>query len=556
MEIIPVTPGQTILIPQYDGQSVPVIISFPHGNFRKYDQSQTNLLPTNIADLVPPQFSARVIDEVFNKFDYSEFYNLYKKEGSPAYNPVALLKGIFYCLYTGTYSSRQIAYRFRFDVVVMFLSGSQTPDYRTISRFLKRFSTIIEGFFKQVVQICMQLGLVGMSNISIDGTKIKANASVKKTYDMDRCDKIIKKCLEEIRKIDEQEDAEFGELDGLTISADFTDPNERSKQIQKLVDKVKEMEKIKAKLTESGKDSINTTDPDAPLMKMGGDIGPAYNAQLAVDSDNGIIVAAHVTDEQNDTQQFIETYESVVENTGQIPKAVTADAGYASYEVLQYLENENIDGYIPDTRMRIEKAGKTKWFPKGKFVYNAETDEYTCPNGRNLHVSGKQKTHDDKMMKKYTTDCKGCPLHDKCTKSKRRTITRHPQEHLQEEMRKKLDSDTGKAIYLERMSTVEPVNGDIKYNQECYEFSVRGKKNANGQLLVYSILHNLKKIIKFSISSMVASGSSVFHSFVQLFLQVLDAKILIFQILGLSRFLFCSLTHNKHARCTGKILKI
>jgi transposase len=516
--------GQTILIPQYDGQSIPGKIAVSTGNFRKYDQNQTTILPTNIIDLIPPNNSAWIFNDVFNKLDYTELYNLYNVEGSPAYNPVALLKGIFYCMYTGTYSSRKIANRFRFDVVVMYLSASQTPDYRTICRFLKRFSMIVKDIFKQVVHTCIQLGLVGMSNVSIDGTKIKANASVNKTYDMERCDKIIKKCLEEIRKNDEQEDAELGELDGLTIPADLADSEARSEKIQKLLDKVKEMEKIKADLTETGKDSINTTDPDAPLMKMGGEIGPAYNAQLAVDSTYGIIVSAHVTDEQNDTQQFIETYESVVKITGQIPKAVTADAGYASYEVLQYLENENIDGYIPDTRMRIEKAGKTKRFPKGKFVYNVETDEYTCPNGRKLHVSGKQKTHDGKTMTKYTTDCKGCPLHDKCTKSKCRTITRHPQEHLREAMRKKLDSDTGKAIYLERMSTVEPVNGDIKYNQECYEFSVRGKTNANSQLLVYSILHNLKKIIKFSISSMVKSGSSFFHSFAQLFSSSLGCR--------------------------------
>jgi transposase len=515
--------GQTFLIPQYDGQSIPGKILVLPVNCRKYDQNQTTILPTNIIELIPPNHSAWIINDIFNKLDYTEFYRLYNKEGSPAYNPVALLKGIFYCMYTGTYSSRKIAERFRFDVAVMFLSASQKPDYRTISRVLNRFSMVIEDFFKQIVHTCMQLGLVGMFNVSIDGTKIKANASVKKTYDMDRCEKIIKKCLEEIRKIDEQENAELGESDGLTIPDELADPEARNEKIQKLLGKVNEMEKIKADLTATGKDSINTTDPDAPLMKMGGEIGPAYNAQLAVDSTYGVIVSAHVTDEQNDTQQFIETYESVVKITGQIPKAVTADAGYASYEVLQYLENENIDGYIPDTRMRIEKAGKTKRFPKGKFVYNVEMDEYTCPNGRKLHVSGKQRSHDGKTMKKYTTDCKGCPLHDKCTKSKRRTITRHPQEHLREAMRKKLDSDTGKEIYLERMSTVEPVNADVKYNQECYEFSVRGKAKANSQLSVYSILHNLKKIIKFTLSSMVESGSSFFHSIAQLFLQVLDA---------------------------------
>jgi len=510
-------PDQTNLIPQYNEQPCPKKDIFPPRNFRKYDQCQATVLPTNIEDLIPSGDPVRIINDVFNNFDYAKFYYQYKIEGAPAFNPVALLKGIFYCMYTGSYSSRKIAYRFHFDVAVMYLTGSQKPDYRTISRFLKRFSDVIEDFFEQVVRVCMQLGLVGMTNVAIDGTKIKANASVKKTYDMERCDKIIKKCLEEIRKLDELEDAEFGDLGGETIPDELADPKARNEKIQKLVKRMQEMEKTKADLTETGKDSINTTDPEAPLMKMGGEIGPAYNAQLAVDSANGVILSAHVTDEQNDTQQFKETYESVVKITGMTPETVTADAGYASFDVLQYLFDEKIDGYIPDTRMRIEKAGKSKYIPKSQFVYNPETDEYTCPCGRTLRFSSRQKAHNGVSMKKYTTDCNGCPLKDKCTKSKRRTITRHPLEHLQDAMRKKLGSVTGKAIYLMRMSTVEPVNGDIKYNQECYEFSVRGKANANSQLLVYSILHNLKKIIKFSISSMAESGSSFFHSIIYLF---------------------------------------
>ncbi len=74
-------------------------------------------------------------------------------------------------------------------------------------------------------------------------------------------------------------------------------------------------------------------------------------------------------------------------------------------------------------------------------------------------------------------------------------------EHLKDAMRVKLQSDTGKATYNVRMSTVEPVHADVKYNNECYEFSGRGKKNANCQLLLYSILHNIKKMIKFSLVS-------------------------------------------------------
>ena len=112
--------GQTILIPHYDGQSIPGKIIVSTGNFRKYDQNQTTILPTNIIELIPLDHSARIINDVFDKLDFAELYRLYNKEGSPAYNPVALLKGIFYCMYTGSYSSRLIANRFRYDVVVMF----------------------------------------------------------------------------------------------------------------------------------------------------------------------------------------------------------------------------------------------------------------------------------------------------------------------------------------------------------------------------------------------------------------------------------------------------
>ena len=507
-------PNQTVLLPQYNEEFTPRGNTVYTGNFRRYDQCQVSMLPINIRDLIPVDHPSRVINTVFDGLNYSSLFSQYSVEGNPAYHPAAILKGIFYSMYTGSYSSRQIESRFRFDTVVMYLTGSQKPDYRTISRFLKRFSNVIEDIFKQVVRLCIQLGLVGMNNVAFDGTKIKANASVKNTYDIERCDKIIKKCLNDIQKLDKMEDSELGESNGEKIPDELVDPNVRREKTLELIEKMEEMEKLKMILKETGKDSINTTDPDANLMKNGGVIEPAYNGQLAVDSTNGVILSAQVTGEQNDTQQFIEMYKSVVETTGMKPKAVTADSGYASYEVLQFLFNENIDGYIPDTRMRIEKAGKSKYIPKRQFVYNEDTDEYTCPGGRILHFSGNQKTRNNETLKKYTTDCKDCPLHVKCSKAKNRTISCHPLEHLKDAMRKKLESEKGKATYNERMYTVEPVNADIKYNNECYEFSVRGKKNTNSQLLLYSILHNIKKIIKFSISSIGKSASFFYFSLI------------------------------------------
>ena len=170
--------------------------------FKKYDQHQTFILPFNLEDFVPEDSPARTINEVVDSLDLHVFVEKYNRRGPSPYDPRMMLKVLFYAYYNGVYSSRVIASRLLSDTVFMYLAGMQKPDFHTLCRFRTMHRQGIEQAFLDIVRLCMGLGMVGLGNVSFDGTRIKANASGKKTKDLEAVDKRIKKLLDESIEID------------------------------------------------------------------------------------------------------------------------------------------------------------------------------------------------------------------------------------------------------------------------------------------------------------------------------------------------------------------
>ena len=292
--------------------------------FKPYQQNQGTLLPQSIDELIPEDHIVRRIDNIIESLELSSLYNSYSEEGQPAYHPKMLIKILIYGYSIGVSSSRKLAERINSDVTFMFLSGMQRPDFRTISDFRLNKRKFIESCFEQVLMICKELGLFSLGHISIDGSKIKANASKKKTKNQEelaRDENEVKKILDQAEEIDEQEDEKYGkEKSGYAMPEELKTRN-------KLIEKIKQAkEKLKEQTNQK---NINLTDSDARFMKMGnGGIDICYNSQLVVDSDNQIITAYDVTKETNDNYLFAQMYEKAADNTNQIPKEVSADAGY------------------------------------------------------------------------------------------------------------------------------------------------------------------------------------------------------------------------------------
>ena len=245
---------------------------------------------------------------------------------------------------------------------------------------------------------------------------------------------------------------------------------------------------------------VNMTDPESRLMQDSHRIiQPSYNGQIAVDEKEQVIVASDITQETTDHHELIKMVEAVEQNLGALPKEASADAGYSSYENLEYTGQRGLDAYIPDDFfVALDKKDKSeKMYHKSNFHYDQTRDVYICPEGRNLKRYQEMKRKGKQPLVIYRGKfCKGCAVKEECTTGPARRITRDGRENLVEVMREKLRSEKGREIYKKRLYTVEPVIGNLKWNRRRIMMSLRGLEKVRGEFSLMCLVHNVKKITK------------------------------------------------------------
>lgn len=148
--------------------------------FKPYNQNQAQLLPPNLSDLIASDHTARLISQVIDEMDLSFIENTYSPNGQHAYHPKMLFKTLVYGYVIGLRSSRKLADRLKEDIVFMWLSGRQTPDFRTISDFRKDKLKDVKKAFIEVLSLCRELGMIRVGKVSIDGAKARASANKNK----------------------------------------------------------------------------------------------------------------------------------------------------------------------------------------------------------------------------------------------------------------------------------------------------------------------------------------------------------------------------------------
>jgi len=468
-------------------------------SFKEYNQDQLFLLPPSLHEFLPEGHLAHVINEVVNELDLRGLYERYSDLGSSAYHPQMMLKVLFYGYAMGERSSRVIAHRLRSDVAYMYLSALQQPDFRTINRFRKDNLDLLRGLFIQVVRFCVEMGMVSVGTIAIDGTKLKANASYRKTKrgkdleeEIGRIDRQIESILRESEEVDGREDELMGEGESpYEVSDELRDK-------QRLRERLRE---AKEKLLKKGSKEINLTDEEATTMlHLGYRADPSYNGQVAVEESHGVIVAATLSNNPADYEALKELVEQTKESTGDKPSEVLGDSGFSSYENLEYLEEEEIEGYIPDQGMESLRKGSRRHheFHRSRFRYDKAGDCYICPMGKPLPYRGLLRREGKPDIRIYRgAGCAGCKQRGECTKAASRTISWDPREYLMEKMRVRLESTEGRTKYGKRKWMVEPVFGDMKQNRNYRGLLLRGQMRAMGEFLIMCIAHNLRKIARY-----------------------------------------------------------
>lgn len=478
--------------------------------FHEFQKPLIGFTPETFLDyvetVIPKDHLCRVVKEVVFLLDTEGIEAKYSFLGQRTYHPKLLLSVLFYGYATGVRSSRKIEERCLSDHIYIYLMQCYTPDHRTISDFRKNNLKEIETYFVDIVRIFSKLGYTNIGKIYIDGTKLKGNASAKRTKDRAGFEKWlsgiedeIAKLLKEAESIDNQEDESCKiDQEQEALKAGLSDRKYLKSKIEEALEIMKDEEKEK----------INLTDADANYMKAGGskDIRPGYNCQAAV-TESGIIVAAESVTDENDRKQLEPVIEKAESNTQEKVKEVAADSGYGSYANYEYLEQKGIDGYVPDSNFQQYKSGEYEKeenrYHYSNFNYDEASDSYVCPEGKRLTYRKTRTNKTDSRQwnhKVYKgTGCGTCQKRSLCTKSKERELLIDIREPLLQKMREKLLSDNGKRKYFMRQYIIEPIFGHLKFNVGYRNFLLRGLEKVRAEFKLMCIGWNLKKMLKMGI---------------------------------------------------------
>jgi Transposase and inactivated derivatives len=446
--------------------------------FKTVDYQATRDVTVRLGDCLPPDHLACFVVDAVAQLDLSALYARYGSRGGEPYAPETLLGLVFYGYATGVFSSRKIERATYDSVPFRFIAGNFHPDHDTLASFRKTFLPQLKGLFVQILLLARLTGVLELGRISLDGTKIHADAAKSSAVSYQRLREIERQLqaeVEELFALGEQAD-QVHVPDGLVIDDEIALRQARLARLAEAkavlearaserdaVEQAEYAAKVRErddKAEQTGRkprgrppepptpgpreaDQYNFTDPDSRIMKSSRGFDQDYNAQVAVDQGSLLIVGEFLSNHPNDQREAVPTVESIPPELGR-PEAAALDNGYFSAANIAYLASCGIEPYIA--------------------------------TGRDAHhVSWQERFA-------------AAPLPPPMDASPKVT------------MAYKLKTLIGQAIYAARKSTVEPVIGIIKEVLGFRQFSLRGEESAAGEWCLVCMAFNLKRLHRLTFS--------------------------------------------------------
>jgi transposase len=444
-------------------------------NFHPVNRKQQYLMPISMEDWLPEKHLVWFILDAMEHVDLTPFYKKYREDGSggASFDPGMMMTLLVYSYSQGLRSSRRIEKKCQEEITFRIITANQMPDHSTIARFRKNHQKRIQELFVEVLRLCRESGLGDLQTVAVDGTKIEANAALAANRTKEGLEKEVAQILKEAEEIDQQEDQKYGadrrgdelpeelctkkgrqaRLQEAMARLEQEEQVEREKQAAKIAEREAEEakgEKRRGRKLKSPEDAVNkeakanVTDPESRIMKTSKGYVQGYNAQAVVSKDQ-LILAADVTQEENDQHQLLPMVEQTQSNlkvTGENNEVEVylADAGYCNAAVLEKIATEK-QNYLIATQKDWKQREAMR--------------EQGCPRGR-IPIG--------------LTDTE---------RMERELLTKHSRQQ-----------------YAWRGKTVEPVFGQIKDGQGCRRFSCRGSEAVRSEWRLVCAVHNLMKLYR------------------------------------------------------------
>ncbi len=440
--------------------------------FVQADRDQPFLLPPDLRDWLPEDDLAHFVLEAVERVPLERFKINTRGTGSAQYHPQMMLSLLIYCYANRIFSSRRIERATYRDIGVRFITANCHPDHDTICAFRRGNLSAISESFLQVLLLAKELKLLKVGKVSIDGTRMKANASKRRSIRYDRAEELRAQLQGEIEGLLNQAERadSSGEDDSQRLPEALSRREKLKAQLDAACDRLEQQARARAdseqleyqqkvaardqrkgrskgkriqppKEEPEGSEQTNLTDADSHLMRKNkrSEYQQCYNAQAAVDAEGSqLVLSTRVSQCASDRNEMVADIQAIDDRVGK-PTQVLADNGYANGEAVATLSNQGMDVLVavgaedtrrqhdfrPAMRPKAEKEFKAPWLIQ---------------------------------------------------------------------MKKKMTLDQNRAIYRLRKQTVEPVFGVIKHAMGFRQFLLRGESKVTGEWQLLALAYNCKRI--------------------------------------------------------------
>jgi len=428
---------------------------------------------SSLDDQVDEHSIVRIIDKIIDKlYDAKEAVKEAPEPGRPEYPRSSLLKLFIYGYLHRVKSSRALERECKVNIEVMWLMQKMTPDHWTISNYRKVSQEQIKQTIVLFNKFLLESGYVEGKSILIDGTKLKASASLRSSMN-----------IEELRERIDQTEGKITYY--LEV---FNNVDEYETEIDQLRKEKDELQKKLEYLKDNKKKVYLEADPESNIVRIDGSQRVGYNVQISCDQKNKLILATDVVSDTNDFEQLESMYEKTGEMlSGTKPQQIIADAGYYSPEQIECLEKQH--------QVRTYIAPLPEQY-KGDFQYDKEKDQYTCEMGKELKFYLLKRVNSRRVKRYYkSAECKGCPKMQECTKSKtgKQKIRYHNQDFRDNYRQKMMQKESKDKIKL-RKTIVEHPFGIMKMWLGKNPILCRGKTKVHTEIRLVSLAYNILRI--------------------------------------------------------------
>jgi len=453
------------------------------------NRTQLTLYSTCLDDMVPQDNTVRLIDLFVDALNLQDMgFESLSSQGRPPYHPADLLKLYIYGYMNRMRSSRQLEKESHRNLEVIWLLKTLKPDHNTIARFRKANYKAIRRVFRHSVEIARNFNLIGGELIAGDSTKLRAQNSKKNNYNH----KKVQRHLEYIDKKLEEHNQALSKADGDEKDDIKAEINHRKEQRKKYETIAKQLNRD----TSSENPQLSTSDPDSRHQIVRGTITEVcYTAQTTVDAKHKLLIDYKLTN-QNDKKamgMMLKRAKSIL-RTNQF--MALYDKGYHTGSEFCVADQLGIH-----TLVAIPSIGRSSQAPNPHynaecFVFDKESDSYTCPQGHCLTSNQTQYKARNYTFKQYKTKaCKSCQVRHQCTTAKVNGKILQRSEFVENIQRNAKRVNSNQKLYKRRQALVEHPFGTIK-RQWGFDhiMTKKGIQAASADLGLIAIAYNLRRL--------------------------------------------------------------